>query len=87
MKINSLIKLTAMNKMTPAVRILLVVNVALFLLDRLIPYKMTEMLGLYLPVNEKFAVWPLYGRALRPFRGALTGFLVMLYWRYRLIPS
>ncbi|WP_022953030.1 rhomboid family intramembrane serine protease [Leucothrix mucor] len=46
-----------MNKMTPAVRILLVVNVALFLLDRVIPYKLTEILGLYLPVNEKFAVW------------------------------
>lgn len=57
MKINSLVKSTAINKITPAVRILLVVNVALFLLDRLIPYKMTEILGLYLPVNEKFAVW------------------------------
>ena len=57
MKINSLVKSTAINKITPAVRILVVINVALFLLDRLIPYKMTEILGLYLPVNEKFAVW------------------------------
>lgn len=57
MKINSLGKSTAINKITPAVRILVVINVALFLLDRLIPYKMTEILGLYLPVNEKFVVW------------------------------
>ena len=57
MKINSLVKLTAMNRMTPAVRILIVINVALFFLSRLIPYKMTEILGLYLPVNEKYAVW------------------------------
>lgn len=43
--------------MTPAVRILIVINIALFLLGRLLPYRLTEVLGLYLPVNEKFAVW------------------------------
>jgi len=57
MKINSLVKLTAINRITPAVRILIIINVALFLLDRVIPYKMTEILGLYLLVNEKYAIW------------------------------
>ena len=46
-----------MNKTTPAVRILIITNVALFLLSRVTPYDMTELLGLYLPVNEKYAVW------------------------------
>jgi len=46
-----------MDRITPAVRILIIINVALFLLGRVMPYKMTEIFGLYLPVNEKYAVW------------------------------
>jgi len=46
-----------MKNITPAVRILIVINIALFLLSRVLPYDMTELLGLYLPVNEKYAVW------------------------------
>ncbi|PWQ93663.1 rhomboid family intramembrane serine protease [Leucothrix arctica] len=46
-----------MNNMTPAVRILIVINIALFLFSRVMPYDMTELLGLYLPANEKYAVW------------------------------
>jgi len=56
MKTNSLI-LTAINRMTPAVRILIITNIVLFLLDRVVPYRMTEVFGLYLLVNEKYAVW------------------------------
>ncbi|RVU86001.1 rhomboid family intramembrane serine protease [Leucothrix sargassi] len=57
MKPNSLMQLIAMPKATPAVRILIFINVVLFLLDRVLPYRMTEIFGLYLPANDKYAVW------------------------------
>ena len=46
-----------MNKITPAVRILIIINVSLFLLSRVTPFDMTGTLGLYLPVNDQYAAW------------------------------
>ena len=46
-----------MYKITPVVRILLIINVALFLLDNVMLYDLNSLFGLYLPENENFAVW------------------------------
>lgn len=46
-----------MSSITPAVRILIILNAALFLINSVTLYDLNELLGLYLPENENFAVW------------------------------
>jgi len=46
-----------MSTITPAVRILIILNAALFLINSVTLYDLNELLGLYLPENKNFAVW------------------------------
>lgn len=46
-----------MTKITPAVRILIIINAALFLLNSVTLYDLNAVLGLYIPENENFAIW------------------------------
>jgi len=46
-----------MNKITPAVRILIILNTALFLINSVTLYDLNDLLGLYLPANDNYAIW------------------------------
>ncbi len=46
-----------MTQITPAVRILIIINAALFLLNSMTLYDFNKVLGLYIPDNSNFVVW------------------------------
>ncbi|RVU86337.1 rhomboid family intramembrane serine protease [Leucothrix sargassi] len=49
-----------MNTMiTPAVKVLIIINVVIFLVNGATLYDLNDLLGLYIPENENFAIWQL----------------------------
>lgn len=46
-----------MKKITPAVKILIIINVVIFIVNSMTLYDLNDLFGLYLPQNPNYAVW------------------------------